>query len=144
MSTTAFPLRGLTRLVMFLGAFVAALNVARAEDTPAGTLAFSVPVPAGKLTLKEVHDIALKAAVARRWTAKQDSENRVGFYLSSHKQEATVTFVLTDTMVLAYCEGFITDGRGTRKGPGQPTKWLNYLKEDITRDVTNAIVLGKK
>lgn len=106
-----------------------------ADETPAGHLVFTVDVPAGK-SLQDVHDLVVGVAVSREWVVKQDLPGRVVVYLNHRKQEATVTFLITDNEVRTFCDGYTTDGKGNRKGPVEPTRWLNYLKADITSRVS--------
>ena len=51
---------------------------------------------------------------------------------------------MSTKQIVAYCEGYATDGKGTRKGPEQPKGWLNYLKEDLQKALNNAVYLDKK
>jgi len=108
----------------------------RADEPPPGVLSFSVDVPAGKLSTKEVHDVVVFAATARGWALKEDNAERVVVFLTKHKHEATVTFLISDKQVQTYCDGYSTDGNGKHKAPEQPKNWLKNLQEDITKGVT--------
>jgi hypothetical protein len=123
---------------------ILAVNPARAESSPSGVLAFSIAVPAGKLTAKEVHDIVLKVAIGRGWGVKEDAETKTITYLNHRKYEATVTYLVSDTKIDAFCEGYATDGKGMRKGPKQPEAWLKNLQLDINKGLNAAVFLGKK
>jgi len=114
--------------------------VAAADDTSSdmGPLAFTISVPEGKLSLKQIHDAVIRAAIGREWTVKEDNETKVIVYLLHRKNEATVTFLITEKSVEAYCAGYEVDKSGNRKKPEQPTGWLNYLKKDITKAITEA------
>jgi len=118
-------------------------GLSRADETPAGALAFSLDVPAGKLSTKEVHDVVVAASVARQWSVKEDGAERIVIYLNHRKNEATVTYLISDKLIQAYCEGYATDGKGTRKGPEQPTGWLNNLKKDISKGLNTAAYVNK-
>jgi hypothetical protein len=119
-------------------------SVRAADPQPAGQLAYTIPVPTGKLSLKQVHDVVLAAAVGRAWGVKEDTNDKIVIYLNHRKNEATVTFLITDKDITAYCEGYATDGKGHRKGPEQPKGWLKYLQEDITKGLNKAPVVEKK
>lgn len=119
-------------------------SVRAADQQPVGQLAYTIPVPAGKLSLQQVHDIVMAAAVGRAWGVKEDAKDRIVIYLNHRKNEATVTFLISEKDVTAYCEGYATDGKGTRKGPEQPKGWLKYLNEDITKGLNKAAFVDKK
>jgi len=130
------------RSCLGLAAAVATLSLSaaslRADEPPPGVLAFTIEVPAGKLSTKEVHDIVVPASTGHGWILKVDSAEKVVIYINKRKQEATVTYLISDKQVEAYCEGYATDGNGTRKGPEQPTSWLKNLKGDITKGLGKA------
>jgi len=144
MNSSALSLRSTLSLLLALASFALAATLSRADTAPTGAFAFSVDVPAGKLSAEELRAVVLKATINRGWTVKEDSTEKVVVYLNHRKNEATVTFVLSDKAIQAYCEGYATNGSGVRKGPEQPTRWLNYLKEDLIKDVGTAAYLGKK
>lgn len=123
-------------------ALALAPTVARA-DKPAGALAFTVTVPAGKLSVQEVHDAVLAASINRQWEVKEDSTERIVIYLNHRKNEATVTYLVSDKSVEAYCEGYATNGKGVRKKPEQPSGWLKNLKEDIGKQLNLAAYVNK-
>jgi hypothetical protein len=131
------PLLALAVLVwMAMGPCAAAADDTANADI--GLLAFTIPVPEGKLTLKQIHDAVLRGVLNREWTVKEDNETKLVAYLLHRKNEATVTFQLTEKSVEAYCLGFEVDKNGTRKKPEQPTGWLKFLKKDITKAITEA------
>lgn len=144
MTSSPIWFRSTYRFVLAAAAFLAALGFARAADKPVGEFAYSLPVPAGNLALKDVHDVVLKASIGRSWTVKDDSEDRVVVYLNHRKNEATVTYLISPEKIDVYCEGYATNGKGVRKGPEQPTGWLKYLKQDITKGLDAAAFLEKK
>ena len=119
---------------------------ARAEDatTDMGPKAFSISVPAGKLTLQDLHSAVTKAPLARGWTVKEDSDAKVVLYLLHHGVEATVTFLISEEEIEAYCVAFAVDKEGNHKKPEQPTNWLGNLKKDITKSLTVAMAPERK
>ena len=123
--------------------FVAAAGL-RADEPPPGVLAFTIEVPAGKLSTKEVHDVVVTVSTDRGWDLKQDTSEKVLVYINKRKHEATVTYLISDKQVQAFCEGYATDGNGTRKGPEQPTGWLKNLNGDITKGLGKAAAGDKK
>jgi hypothetical protein len=129
-------------LAAMLMAFALAVSSVRADETPAGVMAFTVDVPAGKLSTKDVHDVVMAASIARGWGLKEDATEKVVIYLNHRKNEATVTYLISDKQVQAYCDGYATDGKGNRTGPKQPSGWLKYLREDITKNLTTKAVLA--
>lgn len=133
----------LPRLV-FLVAALFCIGPARsfAADKPAGELAFTVSVPQ-TVTVQQAHDIAVAVSRGREWIVKQDGADQVVIYLNHRKIEATVTYVISDKDVQAYCDAYTTDGKGVRKGPTQPTRWLKYLQEDITARLAKAAGTAK-
>jgi hypothetical protein len=135
------PLRFILRLFATISGFAAVgvfwgtpLNVL-AQDSIAekGTLAFSITLPEGKTTIRDLHNYVIRAALRREWKVIQEENERIVIYLLHRKQEATVTFLITDHSVEAYCVGYQVDNAGERKAPEQPTRWLNYLKADIAK-----------
>ncbi len=122
---------------------ILAPSLVHADETPTGVLAFTVTVPEGKLSTKEVHDVVISASIAREWSVKEDGTERVVIYINHRKNEATVTYLISDKSVQAYCEGYATDGKGTRKGPEQPSGWLSNLKKDITAGLNKAAFVNK-
>ncbi len=144
MTAPAFCLSRLLRtplpILAILGAVAFAPVLAAADDasTDMGPLAFTISVPEGKLTLKQIHDAVIRAAIGREWSVKEDNDTKVVVYLLHRKNEATVTFQITEKSVEAYCAGYAVDKNGQRKKPEQPAGWLNYLKKDITKAITEA------
>ncbi len=144
MTAPAFCLPRILRTLLPVLAIFAAVAVApilRAADDASsemGPLAFTISVPEGKLSLKQIHDAVVRASIAREWSVKEDNETKVIVYLLHRKNEATVTFQITEKSVEAYCVGYEVDKSGNRKKPEQPTGWLNYLKKDITKAITEA------
>lgn len=102
------------------------------------TLAFSITLPEGRTTIRDLHNYVIRAALNREWTIQQEETERVVIHLLHRKQEATVTFLITDHSVDAYCVGYQVDNAGERKAPVQPTRWLNYLKADIAKYASEA------
>jgi hypothetical protein len=139
--TSLLPRIGLLAAALFC---FAAAPVRGADQQVAGQLAYTIAVPAGKLTVQQVHDIVMAAAVGRAWGVKEDAKDRIVIYLNHRKNEATVTFLITENDISAYCEGYATDGKGNRKGPEQPKGWLKYLHEDITKGLNKAAFVEKK
>jgi hypothetical protein len=132
-----------TRIALVAAAFCFVAGSSRADQPPVGQLAYTIQVPTGTLTLQQVHDIVRAAAVGRGWGVKEDATDKIVVYLNHRKNEATVTFLVTEKDITAYCEGYATDGKGVRKGPEQPKSWLKYLNEDITKGLNKA-ALGEK
>ncbi len=132
--------RTLLPVLAILAAMAFAPISSAADETASdmGPLAFTITVPEGKLSLKQVHDAVIKAALAREWSVKEDNETKVVIYLLHRKNEATVTFLITEKSVEAYCVGYVVDKNGNRKKPEQPTGWLGYLKKDINKAITEA------
>jgi hypothetical protein len=106
-----------------------------------GPLAFTIPVPEGRVSLKQVHAAVLRGAIGREWGVKEDTETKVIIYLLHRRNEATVTFLISDKSVEAYCVGYAVDKSGNRKKPEQPEGWLKYLREDITKGINEAAYL---
>ena len=124
--------------------FFSAALMRGADAAPAGIPAFRIEVPGTKLSVQEVHNIVMAASVQRQWGVKEDTAEKIVIYLSHRKNEATVTYLFSEKHIQAYCEGFATDGKGTRKGPEQPTGWLTRLKNDITKSLNLAVFVEKK
>ena len=119
---------------------------ASAEDTDAemGPQAFTVSVPEGKLSLKQIHDAVIRTAIGREWNVKEDGETKVVIYLLHRKNEATVTFLITEKAVEAYCVGYVVDKAGNRKKPEQPSGWLSNLKKDLTKLINEAVLTSPR
>lgn len=100
-----------------------------------GPLAFTIPIPEGRVSLKQVHAAVLQGAIGREWGVKQDTETRVIIYLLHRKNEATVTFLISEKSVEADCVGYAVDKSGNRKNPEQPEGWLRNLRQDITKGI---------
>ena len=119
-------------------AFTAVNAPADDAATEMGPQAFTISVPEGKLSLKQIHDAALRAALSRGWSVKEDNETKAVVYLLHRGTEATVTLLITEKSVEAYCAGYEVDKAGNRKKPEQPTRWLSYLKRDINKAITES------
>jgi hypothetical protein len=130
-------------LASIVAAFVLATVGLRADELPAGVLAFSIEVPEGKLSTKEVHDVVVAASTDRGWEVKVDAAEKVVIYINKRKREATVTYLISDKQVQAFCDGYVTDGNGNRKGPEQPSGWLKNLNGDITKGLGKASANNK-
>jgi len=128
--------------VVAVALFCFSSSAVRAQDVkPVGQLAFTIQVPEHKLALKQVHDIVLGASIGRGWIVKEDAPDRIVVYLNHRKNEATVTYLVNEATVTAYCEGWKTNGHGVRKGPAQPKGWLKYLENDILKGLHKAAYL---
>jgi hypothetical protein len=103
-----------------------------------GPLAFTIPVPEGKVSLKQVHAAVLQGALGREWNVKQDTETKVIIYLLHRRNEATVTFLISAASVEAYCVGYVVDKSGNRVKPEQPEGWLKNLRQDIAKGINEA------
>lgn len=127
-------------LVMMTGAAFAAMAPVPApeNDNDWGILAFTIPLPEGKVSQKQVHAAVLKAAIGREWSVKVDLANKVVIHLLHRSNEATVTFLISEKNIEAYCLGYAVDKQGNHKKPEQPERWLNYLKKDITEAINQA------
>lgn len=109
-----------------------------------GPLAFTIPVPEGKVSLKQVHPAVLQGAIGREWGVKQDTETKVIVYLLHRKNEATVTFLISEKSVEPYCVGYAVDKSGNRTKSEQPEGWLKNLRQDITKRINEAAYLQNK
>lgn len=108
------------------------LRAAGTDDPGIGVLAFTIPVPAGK-SAAEVQTAVVTAAMGRGWAVKSSTEEKVVIYLFRHKNEATVTFLLSAKAIEAHCIGYKVDkNTGQHIKPEQPEGWLGYLKGDLT------------
>ncbi|QBK04483.1 hypothetical protein DW355_06510 [Hylemonella gracilis] len=117
-----------------------------ATETPEGELAFSINVPSDQLTVQDVHKVVVMASMGRDWNIKEDSEGRVVIYLNHRGSEATVTYLISDKQIQAYCVGYRTYNLGTineNRTPSQPKGWLGNLNRDITKGLQQAVYLKK-
>jgi hypothetical protein len=111
----------------------AAAPAAVAADSELGEAAGSVPIPAG-ITRAQAVEAAVAALNRREWGVKSQSSDRVVGYLKHRSNEATVTFVISDTKLDLFCVGYQIDKKtGVREKPEQPKSWLNNLRGDITK-----------
>jgi hypothetical protein len=140
MSSSTFR-RGLAAAVV--GMFLLAAGL-RADAPPPGVLVFTIKVPEGKLSTKEVHDVVVTASTDRGWDLKDDSSERVTIYINKRKHEATVVYLISDKEVQAFCDGYATDGNGNRKGAEQPVGWIKNLNGDITKGLSKAAETGDR
>jgi len=130
-------LAGLTLLAL-------APAAARADEPDIGPVVFTVAVPHDKVSLKQAHDAVVRAALGREWNVQDDHEKKVVIHLLHRKNEATVTFLITDESIEAHCVGYAVDKAGNREKPEQPTGWLKYLERDITKALNQAAFLPGK
>lgn len=137
--------RRLTLLTLFALSALPATRAVAADHGPAepGPLAFTVLIPQGRVSLKLVHDAVLRAAVKRGWLIKENQDMRVVIHLLRHRYEATVTFLISDKSVKAFCVGYKVDRHGQRLKPEQPKSWLGFLQRDISKDINTAAYGGK-
>lgn len=131
-------------LAVILACFFSPAFLHAADAPPPGVLAFTIEVPGDKLSSEDVTNLVHKAAKGRGWIIKDSSSAQTTTYLNHRKNEATVTYLVTAKQIVAYCEGYATDGNGKRKGPEQPRGWLKFLKEDLLKGLNDAVYLDKK
>ncbi len=126
-------------------AFLFSASATQADDAPSmGAHAFDIDVPADKVTVAQLHDIVMTASIKRQWIVKVDTAEKVSVYLNHRKIEATVTYVISENQIKAYCDGYALNSQGTRLKPTQPTKWLNNLKKDISTLINLSYLPAKK
>ena len=106
---------------------------------PAGELAFTIDLPAGR-SLADIGNTLVVISSARTWNIKERADDRLVIQLVHRKVDATVTYLISEQKILAYCEGYQVDGNGKRGKPEQPARWLKYLQEDIRRLLVTAPV----
>ena len=98
--------------------------------TPAGTI--GVPL---NLTAKEVHEALIKAADGRGWTLVSRDDEMIVVRLDKSDWLARIAMVYSAREVQFF-------SNSTRKGkPKLPTGWVNYLKEDASRNMSATSVL---
>jgi hypothetical protein len=132
-------------LVAISAGLLLQLAPAHATETPEGELAFSIEVPP-QLTAQEVNKTVVMASMGRDWTIKEDAVGRVVIYLNHRNNEATVTYLISDKQIQAYCVGYRFYSKGTSnesKSPSQPKGWLGNLNRDITKGLQQAAYLKK-
>lgn len=136
-------------LAVLAGPFLL-ISQSHAEETPAGELAFRIDVPSDHLTVQELHKVVVMASLGRNWNIKEDSKGRVVIYLDHRGSEATVTYLISDKLIQAYCVGYRTytsmsGGVKTEsKVSAQPKGWLGNLKKDITTGLQQTAYLKKQ
>lgn len=137
--------RCLSLIALFALAAGPATRAVAADHGPndPGQLAFTIPVPAGRVSLKQVHDAVLKAAIGRGWTVQKDQDMKIVIHLLHRRYDATVTFQITDKNIQAFCIGYKVNREGQRVKPEQPRSWLRYLQRDITKALNTAAYLDK-
>lgn len=141
---TTSPARGFFSLLTVLLLALTAATGLRADDSDMGQKAFTLEVPDGKLSTKEVHDVVVAASTGRGWSVKSDATERVVIYINKHGHESTVTYLISDKEIEAYCVGYKVDGNGTRKAPEVYKSWLNNLSKDLTQALAKAALQEKK
>lgn len=102
-------------------------------DESVGLPAFNLAITPGSLSLAQIHDVVVRASTGRGWTVQSDAPDRVVVSLDHHRHQATVTYMLSESAVNAYCAGVATNAKGTRQIPDEPRSWLNFLQGDITK-----------
>lgn len=121
-------------IVFTLGAAL----VARAADDNLGASAGNVSVPSG-LSKADVKQAIILTLAGRSWSLKDKTDDKVVGYLKHRANEATVTFVYSESSVELYCIGYEVDKKtGERKRPEQPVGWLKFLRGDLTKQLTLA------
>lgn len=121
-------------IVFTLGAAATAF----AADENLGAHAGTITVPSG-LSKSDVKETLIYTLAGRSWSVKEKTDERVVGYLKHRSNEATVTFVYTESQVDLYCVGYeINKNTGERKRPEQPTGWLNNLKNDLNKKLNQA------
>ena len=127
-------------------AFAFVLSSGSAAAAPAapkselGELVGTVVIPAGTAQA-QVRAAIVAALTSRQWTVKSQSGDRVVGHLKHRTNEATVTFVIGDAKVDQFCVGWQIDKKtGAHEKPELPTRWLTYLREDLAKAFTGAVV----
>ncbi|HEY4301765.1 MAG TPA: hypothetical protein VGM73_12890 [Candidatus Didemnitutus sp.] len=132
------PVRRWLGLSVALIASAGFTSPARADDSSVSTQFATIPVPEGKFSTKEVHDIVAAAATKRGYELKVDSAEKVVAYLNKHGHEASITLIISDKTVEIWWEGYKIDGHGNRVKPEPPTNWAKNIQGDIVSGLKNA------
>lgn len=138
---------GAVLVAIFVGLLLP-LASAHATETPEGELAFSIDIPS-QLTVQEAQKTVILASLGRNWIVKEDSDGRVVIYLDHRGSEATVTYLISDKVIQAYCVGYRTYStlaggvQTVSKVSSQPKGWLGNLNRDITKGLQQAVYLKK-
>lgn len=137
--------RRLSLVTLFALSALPATRAVAADHGPEskGPLVFTIPVPAGRVSLKQVHDAVVRAAIGRDWNIVKDQDMRVVIHLLHRKMDATVTFEITKQDIRAYCVGYKVKSDGERVKPELPRGWLRYLQRDIRKLLDADAYLGK-
>ena len=131
-----------TVLIRFLsGLVITALSFGvsvQAQDLQGpGELVFTVPVPAG-LAKADVKDVVVTTLVARNWNIKEKGSDKAVGYLNHRGNEALVTLAFDDKKVEVSCVGWKVNSKGVREKPELPKGWLNNIKSDLGKRLTQA------
>jgi hypothetical protein len=96
------------------------------------------------LTTERVQEVAVQTLIGREWAVDSKSTGEVVGYLKHRSNEALVTLKYDATKVDIYWVGYeINKKTGERKKPEQPTGWLNNIKKDLAKRLTQAPAVAK-
>lgn len=123
---------------LVLRVFIGLATAVAAWAAPAGELAFAVDLPPAYTSLAEVGNTVAATVARRSWKVKEQSADRIVINLVHRGVDATVTFVVVDKKLLAYCEGYSINSSGKRGKPEQPTGWLRNLQSDLNKTLPTA------
>lgn len=121
-------------LGFWLGAFALA---SRAADEGLGVPVGTITVPEG-FKASEVKAVLVTSLVAREWSVKEQTGDRVVGYLNHRGNEATITLVYDAKQIVMHCVGWKTDRNGQRVKPEMPDGWIKNLQKDIPKRLVRA------
>lgn len=126
----------LTRILFFLLPLltVPAAKAAVTKDGPAvaeqdaGTIIVPVGVTAGV-----VQRAITQAAMERGWTVKEKAPGRVVLFLEQGGWRSLLTFTSDEKEIKISSQSGQPDRSGVVTKPAVPERWVNYLKQDISK-----------
>ena len=126
-------IRGFWALILAV-AFAGPLQ---ADEKDFGQPCGTVVVPDG-LPEKEVQKAITLAALGRGWTVKDKDDSKVVLFLEQGGWRSTLTLTYDDEQVQIYSNSDKLDRNGRPKKHAVPTRWVDFLKQDITKHLAEA------
>ena len=116
------------------------LSTARADDavpSDPGPPVGAVNLPPGH-SASEVKAALVSAFVGRGWTIKSASDSAVLGHLLHRGVDAYLTAEISGDVVNFYSQAWKVDHLGNHVKPDLPSGWINYIKQDLVKDLLKA------
>lgn len=133
--TTPLRLAALLSIAALPATLTPAFGGDSAQVVPdAPVLVGSVTVPSN-LSAAQVKEAIVAAFMGREWTVREATGDHVVGYIKRHGREAIMTVTYAPARAELNCAAWKVDSNGVHKKFDLPTKWIEYLKQDLENNL---------